>query len=253
MHNRLGRILIACVLFEPVQLHGKSALFRAAAPGAKQHTVNACALTADFQSARRRLTRQSCVSILTPHMSLQVRSWSMAAASAVMAQQQQHDPALTVADTCALLGTDFPTMREFGQQIGSCDPMFGSATQQQQARSSKLMAAGQYSSFSGDRAQQKLSVRSMQPESAAPGAQQLQAACKAEPASPVAGAGSWVPVSDWNGDAGPYDGFMGASLFGDACGECGDMDADYGIDADSWNAADEVCSAPVRLATRLLP
>jgi hypothetical protein len=173
---------------------------------------------------------------------MQVLSWSTALTSAAMAQQQQHDPALTVADTCALLGTDFPTMREFGQQMGSSDPMFGSASHQQQARSPRDATAKQYSPFNDEGAQQKSSVRSMQPGSAAPGALQQQTACKAEPASPVAGAGNWVPVSDWTGDTGPYDGFMGASLFGDACGECGDMDADYGIDAASWNAADEVSS-----------
>ena len=49
-----------------------------------------------------------------------------------------------------------------------------------------------------------------------------------------------MPVSDWNGAAGPYDGFMGASMFGDFCGECGDMDSQYGVDAASWSAADEV-------------
>lgn len=178
---------------------------------------------------------------------MQVLGWSTALASVAMAQQQQHDPALTVADTCALLGTDFPTMREFGQQMGSSDPMFGSASHLQQARSPQDVNAKQYSPFNNEGVQRKLSVcvRSMQPGSAAPGAQQMQTACKSKPASPVAGAGSWVPVSDWNGDAGPYDGFMGASLFGDACGECGDMDADYGIGAASWNAADEVCSGTV--------
>ena len=183
---------------------------------------------------------------------MQVLSWSTALAPAAMAQQQQHDPALTVADTCALLGTDFPTMREFGQQMGSSDPMFGSASHQQQARSPQNATARQYSPLNGNGVQHTLSARSMQPGSAASGALQLQTACKAEPASPVAGAGGWVPVSDWNGDAGPYDGFMGASFFGDACGECGDMDADYGIDAASWNAADEVCSGLVRSATWLL-
>ena len=58
-----------------------------------------------------------------------------------MAQQQQHDPALTVADTQALLGTDFPTMREFGQHMGAGDPVFDFASHQQKELPADVAAA----------------------------------------------------------------------------------------------------------------
>lgn len=149
------------------------------------------------------------------------------------APQQVHDPALTVADTQALLAGDFPNMREFQAVVGP-------------APDGLSYDASHFDAYCGDSmptAWQSVPMPSQQPGARQPtvtGGPQLQFPCKAEPVSPDAGGGGtgWVPVSDWAAAA-PVDGCIVASPSVGCCGGYGDMDAHFGLDTASWNAADE--------------
>lgn len=172
----------------------------------------------------------------------------MAAATAAATAQQQMqtlDPALTMADTQALLGTDFPAMRDFAHVVGSTDPLPSYGGHQQQGHQQQHVSAMQNDPYCGDSTQHRLPMPSLQPDAPPLAVPQMRAACKAEPTSPAGGGGGWVPVSGWGSDGGgAYNSFMGASPFGDCSGEYADMAAHFGMDAGSWNSADEVCFPP---------
>lgn len=155
-------------------------------------------------------------------------------------QQEVHDPALTMADTQALLEGFFPSMTDFDWVIGHGSGFLSSGLDHPYSSNSPASSLP----YGLPAIQTGRSPAAVMECLAQPLGGPAKAFCKAEPESPASGNGAWVPQPDW---AAAYDSFMGP-LHGGGCGFGADDEhfAATGLAAGSRSAGDgdSFCPSP---------